>query len=164
MPARPPAGARASDEDGFVPDGRSWVSTDGGIWEEAPPHPAMGGLTLWSVVPLPGGGFTAFGYPESPGPSMPSVVQFTSPDGLGWSESAPTAGRIGPSSAIEVPGGMLGFSGRTVWSSVDGINWTEAGTIDGDVAGVAVLGERIVVVTTGADHASMAIQRGVIGP
>jgi hypothetical protein len=124
----------------------------------------MAGLVLSSVTPLPEGGFTAFARSESPGPPTQRLVQFTSPDGLEWSETAPPPGGSGPSSALQVPGGMLGFNGPTVWTSVDGINWTEAGTVEGDVAGVAVMGKRIVVVTMRADHTSKAIQRGVIGP
>jgi hypothetical protein len=159
-------GARGSSEGGFVPDGASWVSTDGAIWEESAANPAMAGLVLSTIAALPEGGFVALAHPEAPGSSGLSTMPFTSRDGLDWSQSEPfgEAATGYGSVLVEVSGGIIAFSGQAIRWTADGSDWTEVGTFDGVLVAAAVAGNDIVVVTSDVDDATTAIQRGTFAP
>ncbi len=86
----------------------------------------MEGIRLLAVAPLPDGGFVAIGA-EEPGSSPRTSAAFTSPDGLSWTavpEPFPDSAFGFQADLVEVPGGLVAFSGTDAWVTGDGLNWT----------------------------------------
>ena len=152
--------------------GVSLTSIDGETWDEAPLRPELEDVALFQVAPMPGGGFVALGIDDASNSlSAGHPVAFTSPDGLVWTPAeAPSADRsTWPNEILVVDGGLVAFGSTTVetlvWSSADGLSWTDAGRLDpGFVAGAA-RGDQLVVFT--ADYEDVAthftIHRGTLG-
>lgn len=159
-------GARGDPEFREPPTGTSWVSTDGRTWEESVPGEAERGIVFTSVAPLPAGGFAALGSVVMPGSAADGTMHaFTSSDGGSWT-AAPEplgAGYVASADLVEVPGGLVAFGNQAVWTTQDGITWSDAGSLDDAFLTAAVMGDQIVVFMGDFEDSTWSIQRGVIG-
>ena len=145
--------------------GTSLVSTDGLTWKESAHDPAMEGVALSQVASLPDGGFVALGI-RNPPPGSPggAIVAMTSPDGLVWTVRPDAFDYANSVSLIEIESGVFAFMDHAVWTTNDGIHWTQAGFMDRPFSGAAVMGDDIVVFTVDVETAETVVQRGVIDP
>lgn len=149
----------------------SLISTDGETWQEAPPNSEFEDVQLLEVAPMPGGGFITLGTDDAAnGGTNGELVAFTSPDGLTWTAADPPAGRgTIPIEILPIEGGLVAigrdaYPATLVWTSADGLSWTDAGRLDRAPIAAAALGDKIVVFA--ADFTGgigYVIHRGTIG-
>ena len=125
----------------------------------------MQGVRLSAVAPLPDGGFVAIGSSAELDSTARTSVAFTSPDGLSWTavpEPFPDSAIGFQADLVEVPGGLVAFSGSDVWATDDGFSWTSAGSLDAPFVAAAAMDDEIVVFTADFEPSVWGIQRGII--
>jgi hypothetical protein len=166
-------GARGSFTGEAPVTGTSWASTDGETWEESPASAELDDVILFQVAPAPGGGFVAIGTNQAAdfgGSGVP--LAFTSPDGLAWTpaEMPASAAQAMPVEIVEIDGGLAAIgsangASTVVWTSADGLSWTDAGGFDGNPTAAAAHAGLLVVTTVGTpEDLRFRLYRGTIVP
>jgi hypothetical protein len=156
----------------------SWVSTDGRIWQSAPPSEDREASMMNAVSPLPGGGFVAVGCNRCAiQEGLETPAAWTSLDGLTWTPVALPADFEGaPYGVIQVGSGLLAIgaapNGTATWTSADGMSWQAgpllSGTAYSPIHNLALWWDEVVLflyreLEFGVAHDSVLL-RGVVRP
>jgi len=134
----------------------AWTSADGKTWAQAPASDALqtaqaSDMTTFSNILV------------AVGRNASGAVSWTSPDGTAWTRSSASAAtdnaamnKVAVAGALLVAVGHDSGGAGAIWSSADGLTWTEASSLPGgasDFTAVAANKNQIVVfgsTTTGA--------------